>query len=336
MACSEPPRRGVSDRRIAYAGGAALALALIIGPGLLGTYRLYFLNLVLVNVVIATGLNLLTGNAGQISMCHSSFMAIGAYATTLLHGAGGLSFWLALPAGAAIAAVFGAGVGLPAIRLGGFYLALATLGFLEVMQVLIQEFPAVTGGIRGMMAPRPTLFGRPLATDLSLYYPVLGITVAMLLVARNLLRSPVGRAFNAIRNSEPAAQALGIPVARVKMLAFTLAAFYAGIGGGLYAAVVGFIDPVEFGIWTSVRHIIFIVVGGAGSLAGSVIGAFVVTGLPEWLRALQEYSDFVYGGLLLAFLIFMPKGIVGGWAQVRARLRSASPAELAGSAAPPR
>lgn len=296
-------------------------LVLVAGPWLLGTYQLYFINLVLVNVILATGLNLLTGNAGQISMCHSSFMAIGAYATTLLHLHGGVSFWIALPVGALVAAGSGAAVGLPAIRLRGFYLALATLGFLEVMQVLIREFPGVTGGMRGMMAPRPALLGRPLASDLSLYYPVLLITAAMLYVAWNLLRSPVGRAFNAIRNSEPAAQALGIPVARVKLVAFTLAAFYAGVGGGLYAAIVGFIDPVEFGIWASIRHIIFIVVGGLGSLPGSVIGALVVTGLPEWLRGLQEYSDFVFGGLLLVFLIFMPRGIAGALTQLWARLR---------------
>ena len=298
---------------------AAGALVLLAGPWLLGTYQLYFVNLVLVNIILATGLNLLTGNAGQISMCHSSFMAIGAYATTLLYTTARWPFWLALPAGALIAAGAGAGVGLPAIRLRGFYLALATMGFLEVMQVLIREFPGVTGGMRGMMAPRPTLLGQPLASDLSLYYPVLVITAAMLYVARNVLRSPLGRAFNAIRTSEPAAQALGIPAARVKLVAFTVAAFYAGVGGGLYAAVVGFIDPVEFGIWTSVRHIIFIVVGGLGSLAGSVIGALAVTGLPEWLRRLQEYSDFVYGGLLLAFLIFMPRGIAGALDGLRQR-----------------
>ena len=325
------------DSRVARGAKiAVLSLALLAGPWLLGTYHLYLLNLVLVNIVIATGLNLLTGNAGQISMCHSSFMAIGAYATTLLHLTGWLPFWVALPVGAVVAAAFGACVGLPAIRLGGFYLALATLGFLEVMQVLIYEFPEVTGSVRGMMAPRPTVFGQPLTSDLSLYYPVLLITALMLYVARNVLRSPVGRAFNAVRNSEPAAQALGISVARVKLAAFTLAAFYAGMGGGLYATVVGFIDPVEFGIWTSVRHITFIVVGGLGSLAGSVIGALVVTGLPEWLRRLQEYSDFVFGGLLLAFLIFMPQGIAGGWAQLRNRWRSGPTLELLARAGPSR
>ncbi len=213
--------------RAVWLGGGALVL--LAGPWLLGTDHLYFANLVLVNIIIATGLNLLTGNAGQISMCHSSFMAIGAYATTLLHVSARWPFWVALPAGAMIAAGSGAAVGLPAIRLRGFYLALATLGFLEVMQVLIREFPGITGGMRGMMAPRPTLAGQPLTSDLSLYYPVLLITAVMLYVARNVLRSPVGRAFNAIRNSEPAAQALGIAVAPVKLLAFTMAAFYAGL-----------------------------------------------------------------------------------------------------------
>ena len=306
-------------RRLLPIALGVCAVALIAGPRLLGTYHLYFINLVLVNVILAVGLNLLVGNAGQISMCHSSFMAIGAYATTLLHATVGLSFWIALPVAAFLTAACGAAVGLPAIRLSGFYLALATLGFLEVMQVLIRELPDLTGGVRGMMAPRPAVFGRPLADDLTLYYPILVITLAMIYVARNILGSPAGRAFNAIRNSEPAAQALGIPVARVKLLAFTVAAFYAGVGGGLYAAVVGIIDPVEFGLWTSVRHIIFIVVGGLGSLGGSIIGTIVITALPESLRRFQEYGDFIYGGLLLAFLIFMPKGIAGAWQYLRAR-----------------
>ena len=289
----------------------AVAALLLAVPPALGTYELYVINIALVNIVLATGLNLLTGNAGQISLCNSSFMAIGAYACTLLVAAAELSFWLALPAAGIVAAAFGCALALPAMRLSGFHLALATLGFLEITQIMIEEFPNVTGGIRGMIAPRPTLFGWKLGSDLGLYYAVMPIVVGLVLVARNLVRSPVGRAFDAIRNSIPAAQSLGISPERTKLIAFAIAALYAGVAGGLGAAVVGFIDPVEYGAGAALRHVTFIVVGGIGSTAGSIVGAVVLTLLPELLRGLKEYSDFVYAALLLAFLILLPQGLVG-------------------------
>jgi branched-chain amino acid transport system permease protein len=294
-----------------------IGLLLLFGPWFLGTFYLYTLNLILVNIIVAAGLNLLIGNAGQVSLCNSSFMAIGAYSVMILNLQIGLTYWLALPIGGFVAAVFGFALGFPALRLRGYYLALATLGFLEIIQIVIQEFPGLTGGVRGMVAPRPTLAGLKLTNDLSFYYPILLITLAMLYVIRNLSHSPVGRAFAAIRNSEPAAQALGISLSRAKVLAFTVCAFYAGLAGGLYAPLVGFIDPVEFGLGTSIFHLTIIIVGGLGSIVGSIVGAVVITGLPEWLRGLKEYRDLAFGGLLLCSLIFMPRGIVGIWPYIR-------------------
>jgi branched-chain amino acid transport system permease protein len=296
---------------------AAAALLLLLVPPFLGTYELYLANLALVNIVLAVGLNLLTGNAGQISLCHSSFMAIGAYATTLLVSKAGLSYWAALPLGGVAALAFGCLLALPAMRLSGFYLALATLGFLEITQIMIEEFPNITGGIRGMIAARPMLFGWKLASDLALYYAVMPITAALVVLAWNVLHSPTGRAFDAIRNSTLAAQTLGISPARTKLTAFGIAALYAGLAGGLAAAVVGFIDPVEYGTSASLRDVTFIVVGGIGSLLGSLVGAIVLTLLPELLRGVHEYGDFVYAALLLAFLILMPKGLVGLWPLLR-------------------
>ena len=296
--------------------GIAASIVLL-SPFALGTYELYLVNIALVNIVLAIGLNILTGNAGQISLCNSSFMAIGAYTSTLLVTKAGLTFWLALPAGGIVAMAFGCVLALPAMRLSGFYLALATLGFLEITQIMIEEFPSLTGGIRGMIVSRPTIFGWKLGTDLALYYAIMPIVVALLLAARNLIHSPVGRAFDAIRNSTPAAQTLGISAARTKLAAFAIAALYAGIAGGLGAAVVGFIDPIEYGAGASLRHVTFIVVGGIGSIAGSVVGAVVLTALPELLRGVKEYGDFVYAALLLAFLIMLPKGLVGFWPLVR-------------------
>lgn len=321
-----------------YTALAALILALVALPPWFGAYYHFLAGLALINVVIAVGLNILTGNAGQISLCHSSFMAIGAYATTYLYAKLGLTYWIALPLGGAMAALFGFALGFPALRLRGFYLAVVTLGFLEVTQIIIEEIPAITGGVRGMMAPRPWAFGMKLSSDLSFYYAILAIALLALWFAHSLLNSPTGRAFNAIRNNEAAAQTFAVPLARTKLIAFIVAAFYAGIGGGLFASLVGFIDPLEFGVWTSIRHVVFIVVGGLGSLTGSIVGAVVLTALPELLRGFKEYNEFVFGGLLLVVLIALPGGLVGLWPELRARLGldrrvAARPAGAAGSGA---
>ncbi len=312
-------------------GLAVLLIVLVAAPLFLGSYTHFVASLALVNIIIAVGLNLLTGNAGQISLCQSSFMAIGAYATTYLFTKQDVTFWLALPMGGSIAALFGFALGFPALRLRGFYLAVVTLGFLEITQILIEEVPSITGGVRGMHAPRPFLFGMKLSRDLHFYYVILAIALAGIWCARSLLASPTGRAFNAIRNSEAAAQTLSVPLARIKLIAFVVAAFYAGIGGGLFASLAGFIDPLEFGVSTSIRHVVFIVFGGIGSITGSVVGAAVLTVLPEMLRGFKEYNEFVYGALLLIVLIALPKGLVGLWPEIRARLRRRA-APLPGSA----
>jgi branched-chain amino acid transport system permease protein len=298
--------------------GLLLALALLLPPGL-QSYHHFLASLALINVIIAIGLNVLTGNAGQISMCQSAFVCIGAYATTFFVTRLGVSYWLALPAGAILAAVCGLAVGFPALRVRGFYLAVVTLGFLEITQILVEQLPSITGGVRGLSSPRPELFGMKLSSDLSFYYAILAITLVSIWCAYSLLHSPTGRAFNAIRISESAAQTFAIPVARTKLIAFVFAAFYAGIGGGLFASLVGFIDPLEFGVWTSIRHVVFITVGGLGSLGGSIIGAVLLTALPELLRGFKELNEFVFGGLLLLVLTLMPKGIIGlgDWLRLR-------------------
>ena len=199
-----------------HVGLGTLLLAAIAVPPAFGSYYMYLVSLCLINIIVAIGLNLLTGNAGQISVCHSSFMAVGAYGTTYLVTKVGLSFWVALPLGGLIAALFGLALGFPALRLRGFYLAVVTLGFLEMSSLLIRELPTITGGVRGMSAPRPALFGQTLTSDLAFYYVILAIAVVTIWCAFSLLRSPTGRAFDAIRNSEAVAQTLAVPLARIK------------------------------------------------------------------------------------------------------------------------
>jgi branched-chain amino acid transport system permease protein len=288
-----------------------LGALVVAAPWVLSSYYLYLLNLVFINIILALGLNLLTGNSGQISLCHSSFMAIGAYAYTLLNNE---LHWpmLACAATATLIAAFaGVCVGYPARRLSGIYLALATLAFLSLTQILIEEYPDLTGGIRGLKIEKGSFLGISLGSESFLFYLVAFACALCLYVTYNIMRFPMGRALDAIRTSPHAAQALGVPVARVELLAFTLSASYAGLAGVLFAMIVGFIDPVEFGVSASLRYITFIVVGGMGSIAGSVIGAVVLTGLPEALRGIKEYADLVYSAILLLSLVFMPNGLVG-------------------------
>jgi branched-chain amino acid transport system permease protein len=289
---------------------AALSLAL---PLFGSSYQIYLAELILINIVAAIGLNLLTGNCGQISLCHASLMAIGAYTTALITTRLAVTYALALPAGVAVTTLLGASLGYPARRLSGLYLALVTLGFLEVVSIAIEEFSDLTGGVRGLKLARPELAGWPLNND-ALYYFVLGATVLAICDGWNIRRSRYGLALDAVRQSVIVAQALAIPPGRTKLLAFSVAAAFAGLAGGLFTAVVGFIDPTEFDISASLRLITFIVVGGLGSVAGSVVGAIALTLLPETLRSAKEYSDVIYGVILLGALVLAPKGIVGSLA----------------------
>jgi branched-chain amino acid transport system permease protein len=305
-----------------------LCLALLAAlPAVATSYYLYLVELTMINVIIAVGLNLLSGNCGQISLCNASFMGIGAYCTALLTTRLGLPTLIALPVSAITAALLGAALGYPARRLSGLYLALTTLGFLELVSIVIEEFPDYTGGIRGLKVPRPAIFGFSLQSDVSLYFFVFALTIGAVAVGYNVQRSRYGRAFDAVRLSPFAAQALGIPLARVKVIAFSLNAAFAGFAGGLLAGVVGFIDPPEFGIVTSIQHITFIVVGGLGSIVGSIAGAVVLTALPEALRGVQEYGELIYGFLLLGTLLFLPRGLVGLVAKVQTLRWPKPPAE---------
>jgi branched-chain amino acid transport system permease protein len=309
----------------AFAGTLALVALVAALPPFFGSYYNYMWSLCLINIIIAIGLNLLTGNAGQISLCHSSFMAIGAYASTYLQTRIGVSFWLSLPLGGVVAALFGLALGFPALRLRGFYLAVVTLGFLEMSTLFITELPSITGGVRGVSSPRPNFFGFVLSSDLAFFYVAFAVMLATIWLAYSLVNSPTGRALNAIRNSEAAAQTLAVPLARIKLVVFMISAFLAGIGGGLFASLVGFIDPLEFGLTTSVRYIIIIVIGGLGSVAGSIVGAVVLTILPELLRDFKEYNELVFGALLLLSLIVIPHGLVSLGPRIRARLGGGKP-----------
>lgn len=299
--------------------------ALAIAPVVLGVYHVYALNIILINIVIAIGLNILIGNSGQISLCHSSFVAIGAYTTAILCTAHGVSYWIAAPVAVALTGVIGTLLGYPARRLSGIYLALATFGFLQIVQIMLEEFPDITGGVRGLPMSKPVLFGAVLGSDHRLYYLVMPVMLFMIWVAVNIRNSRIGRSFNAIRQSPHAAQAIGISVGNAKLAAFGTSAVYAAVGGVLLAPVVGFLEPLEFGVVAAIRYVTFVVVGGVGYISGSIVGAVILSALPEVLRGVKDYLEFISAAILLLFLLFMPSGLVMVWHRLRQRVLGVGP-----------
>jgi len=260
--------------------------------------------------VVAIGLNLLSGYTNQLSFGHAGFLAIGAYTAALLTiHAPAVPVVVTLAAAGAVTAVVGLAFGVPCLRLSGLYLAMATLAFGFVIAELILSLDWLTRGADGLRVPAARLGGWPLATDTARYYLVAAVTVVLVAAAVNLAGTRTGRALLAIRESEIAAQASGVSVARYKTIAFGVSAFYTGVAGGLFAFVVGFLSPDAFDVFLSVDFVVMIIVGGLGSVPGSIVGAAVVTVLHDSLAAFQNYRPLIFGALLVACMLFMPGGI---------------------------
>jgi branched-chain amino acid transport system permease protein len=303
------------------------------------TYYVYIANYLAIHVIVAVGLNLLVGYAGQISLGHAGFFALGAYGTVLLMLKLGLPFFLALPLAGLFAALFGFLLGLPALRLEGPYLAIATLGFgLTVTQIIGRwDF---FGGRQGLHAPKPTLGPLTLTTDFDLYWLIVPLAVFLTVCARNLVKTKVGRAFIAIRDSDVAAQTMGVNLTLYKTLAFAVSAFYTGIAGGLYAFCLGFIEPQIFNLMQSILFLAMVVVGGLGSVFGAVVGALLVAFLNLKLAAVQHLPVLgpflvhlsetwfsisglpniqfvVYGVIMFLIIVLEPLGLFGFWIRTK-------------------
>lgn len=317
----------------------ALLTALAAFPFFAGSYLIYTVNLVAINVIVALGLNLLVGYTGQISLGHAGFFAIGAYGTLALMTKLGLPIFLALPLAGLLAALFGFLLGLPALRLEGPYLAIATLGFgLTVTQILGRiEF---LGGHMGLTAPPLTILGQAVTTDAGRYALIMPLCVALAWGLRNLTKTRVGRAFVAIRDSDIAAECIGINLTYYKTLAFAVSAFYTGIAGGLMAFVLGFVNPHTFNIMVSILFLAMVVVGGLGSILGSVMGAVLITFLQIKLASIADLAYLgpllmdistrfftesglpnvqyvVFGLIMVAIVIFEPLGLYGIWIRTK-------------------
>lgn len=308
-------------------------------PFLFKNYYVYVANYIAINVIVVMGLNILVGYTGQISLGHAGFFAVGAYATIILMTKLHLPFLLALPAAGFIAALLGFLLGLPALRLEGPYLAIATLGFgITITQIIgkIEMF----GERQGLHTPELTIGPWHLNTDRDLYYLLIPITVLLTVAARNMIKSKVGRAFIAIRDADVAAETMGVNLVLYKTLAFAVSAFYAGVGGGLYAFVLRFVEPELFSLFMSVMFLTMVVVGGLGSIMGAISGACLLAWLDlqlrnimdipyvgDWLRELStsyfsltgvsNIQFILFGLILVLIMVFEPLGIYGIWIRTK-------------------
>lgn len=299
---------------------------------------LYMVNLIIIHVLVAIGLNILVGYTGQISLGHAGFFAIGAFSTVILILNWGFPLWIALPLGGLISSIFGFVLGLPALRLKGPYLAIATLGFGMTITTIIKHMEFF-GGRMGLQAPILYLLGIPMK-DIQYYYLLIILVTLMVIGALKLIRTKVGRAFIAIRDSDIAAESMGVNLTYYKTLAFAVSAFYTGIAGGLYAFILGFINPESFHLIMSISFLTMVVVGGLGSIMGSIAGAALMTYLDIKLQAIQDLPGIgpalvlfsqkymniagisnvaiiVYGLIMISIVLFEPLGIFGFWIRVK-------------------
>ena len=280
-------------------------------------FSLYQTNIMvsaLIFVMLGLGLNIVVGLAGLLDLGYVAFYAVGAYTYALLNYHFHLSFWFALPIGGAMGTLFGVLLGFPVLRLRGDYLAIVTLGFGEIIRLILENWNEFSFGPSGISnIPRPPFFGMDLSVHGSMifiYYIMIALCIFTIFVVNRLQDSRIGRAWIALREDEVACQAMGIDKAKTKLTAFALGATWAGMGGVMFAAKTTFINPASFTIWESIIVLCIVVLGGMGSVLGVIIGALVLILLPEYLRAFSEYRMLVFGIILVVMMIFRPGGIV--------------------------
>lgn len=310
-----------------------LLLCLVAFPFMVGDYTLYVINLIAIHCIVAIGLNILVGYTGQISLGHAGFFAIGAYTCVLLMVKAGAPFFIALPAAGFVSALFGLILGLPSLRLEGPYLAIATLGFGMAVTQVIGHWD-YAGGHMGIEAPKMSLGPLIVQTGAQQYAVIMSITVVLAVAAIKLMKTRVGRAFVAIRDSEIAAEAVGINISMFKTLSFAVSAFYTGIGGALMAFALEHVSTGTFNLVLSITFLAMVIVGGLGSVMGSIMGAALLTYLQIKLQIIQEapvvgpfllslsnmyltpeglpnIQSIVFGLIMIAIVIFEPLGMHG-------------------------
>ena len=318
------------DSRTQHAWLAVAAVLLLVFPFVASDYWLYMACLVAINVASATGLNILTGYTGLVSLGQAAFMGLGAYTVAILQTRYGTPFLFNLLAGGVVAMLGGMVVGIPSLRVKGLYLAIVTIAASFIAHFLFANFD-FTGGTAGISMPPASLWGMELDTSFRLYWLIVPIMVLMLLGAANLFRTRIGRAFIAIRDRDISAEVLGIPLLQYKLLSFALSSFYAGVAGGLWAYFFRVVTPESFPLTMSIFFLAAIIVGGMGTILGGILGAVFMTMVPELLKLVfdllpnsAEYTVFlspvrtiIFGLLIIGFLVFEPHGLAEMWRRVR-------------------
>jgi len=323
----------LTDSRPVRAWSLVLVAALIVAPYLLNSYALSFLTIILITAVGALGLNILTGYTGLISLGHVGFLVTGAYAYAVTVSKYGMPPVVGFLAAGIVPGLASLVVGAPSLRLKGLYLAITTLAFSFIINSVILEARPLTNGARGISVQRPEIFGVSFDSDTAFTHLCLGFAIATLFATLNIRRSRVGRAFVAIRDNDTAARVMGINLHAYKLFAFVTSAFITGIAGALYGIYLSFVSVEGFPFLLSIEALAILIVGGLGSALGAVLGTIVIVLLPEATRLLlslfssqmdalfstgaQELKSMLYGLVIILFLRFQPRGLVGAWHDIR-------------------
>ena len=322
----------IFDTPVPIVGLVLLLIVLAVLPRFAGTYWLDVLNRIGIAIIGAIGLNILVGYTGQISIGQAAFLAVGAYSTAIFEVNLGVPFYLAIPLGALTASGVGLIFGIPSLRLKGLYLAIATLAAHFITTYVIIHWESMTKGVIGLMVPPPTVFGLPLDSDARVFYLIYALVVPATLFAKNLFRTKVGRAFIAIRDRDVAASVMGVSLLRYKLLAFVISSFYAGLAGGLMAHHSRILFPDAFTLLVAIDYLAMVIIGGMGSILGSILGAVFMTLLPEVLKLtatsltsvypqgfglIASARDIVFGLAVIFFLMYEPQGLARIWVRVR-------------------
>lgn len=320
------------DTRTQKAWLGLFFLALLLFPFVASEYWLYIACLVAIHVISTTGLNILTGFTGLVSLGQAAFMGVGAYTVAVMEARLGTPTLVNLIGAGVMTAGVGALVGLPSLRVKGLYLAMATIAASFILHFVFANWTSVTQGVSGINVPPAHIFGWEMARPAQLYWLVLPVTVVSVLAAANLFRTRIGRAFIAIRDRDISAEVLGIPLLRYKLMSFALSSFYAGIAGGLWAYFFRVVTPESFPFVYSIFFLAAVIVGGMGTILGGILGAVFMTMVPEVLKLavgvlspvlpdavaiLSPVRVIVFGALIVGFLIFEPHGLAEMWRRTR-------------------
>ncbi len=311
---TEPEAAAVAGRKAARPGRLVFLLVPLLAlplPFLVNQYIQFVVNLILVYVLVGVGFNIVIGNLGQLAFANVAVFGLGAYTAGILMARAGWEWWLTIVPAGLVGALAGVLASLPALRrIRLFYLAIMTMAFGELMRWIYIRAEPLTNGSMGLSVPVPRLFGYPLVTDRAKFYVFLVIVVLVVVLTSSLLRSRFGRAFMAIKDNEVAAAAVGIPTGQYFVLAFGWSGFVVGVGGALYAALIGHVTPEAFNLLELILHFAIVMVGGLASLSGSVIGAVVLTATPELVRGYAGVQELVLAVLIIVVLLALPRGLV--------------------------